>query len=164
MSVHSRSMFYVFVAVDADPRRLALPSAYKLATTRLRSGYWPLNAGTRNFSSLKPGDRIIAYAAGRRPSGRSFAGTATIGSYPVPTSASQRTKMLSSDPLGSQAPYTIMLRQVRVFPQPVAISSLLKELRFILAPESRYWSAPLMGGTLRIDVEDFRRIVAAAHS
>lgn len=157
-------MFYVFVAVDAHPRRLALPSAYALATMRLQSGRWSLNPGTRNFSSLKPGDQIIAYAAGRRPNGRSFAGTATIKSYPVPTPRSQRNEMRTSDPLGSHAPYTITLKQVRVFPRPVAISTLLKELRFILAPDSRYWSAPLMGGTLRIDVEDFRRIVAAAHS
>lgn len=157
----SQPSIFVLVAADADPRLRSEPSAHTLAVRRLEERLWGLNFGTRNLHTMRPGDRILAYASGRRENGRSFVGYATVSKVPQPISNAYERRVLFNIRC-HLCPFIVPLTRVRVFSRPVLIEPLLTALSFIRSPRTRYWSAPLMGGSLRISLSDFCKVLKVA--
>lgn len=153
--------YYVFVATDAHKRMLTKPSAYEIAMHRLSIEKWGINEHTRNKKQLKPGDRIIAYAAGRREYGGNFLGIAELRSETKTTTAKIRSDV--SDPKGEMhilSTFYVQLHNSVVFPNKVLIEELRQELAFIQrVKNAKKWGSALQGGVVRISEKDFELIM-----
>lgn len=160
MNSPRKSQHYIFITSDADKNRMSRPSASTLAKYRLSRGEWGLGTRTRNRNALEIGDRVLIYLSGKREGGGHFIAECKTASdvHPVPNSLAQLVD--APDRLGnSPAAFSVALRAVRYFREPVPIAPLKKKLSFVKQPDSEKWGAFLQGGIIHISPKDFQTIV-----
>ena len=151
----------MFIASDAHRLMLSKPSAYEIAMHRIFIEKWGINERTRNKNQLKPGDRMVAYAAGKRENGGNFIGLAELRSETSNTTAKIRFDI--SDPRGEMhilSAHYVELSNTAIFPNKVAIAGIRGELEFIQRVKNPIkWGAALQGGVVQISETDFETIL-----
>ncbi len=154
-----RPNYFILVAADVDKNRLSEPSAYTVARHRLTIGKWGLRQGTRNRVTIKPGDRIIIYAAGKREYGMHIVGEAKVASSAQPINA-LRSQSVDSPTKNTYviSDYYIQLTDTQLYARPVPLKPIRSTLSFVKHPESIKWANCLQNGCVRIAPKDYRRI------
>ena len=152
---------YILICADADKALERAPSAYELADYRLLRGEWGLNNRTRNLHNIAPGDRVVAYASGKRKHGMTFVGTAVVVTAPSQIVSAEAGRLVSGVPneFGEPPTYSFKITDPCIFPRPVPIRDLMERLPTVTRPDSSRWAFRLIGGTLRISPEDYHTIV-----
>jgi predicted RNA-binding protein with PUA-like domain len=155
--------YFIFLASDTDPCRLAKPSAYQVAKYRLGRGEWGLARLTRHRMDLRIGDTILIYVSGRRDLSQHFLASCNVSSLPTPIPAKLANLVDAPDQQGISPPfYSVALKNVSYLPNPVPIQELRTQLSFIKQPNSKKWGAYLQGGVVRMTPEDYRLICKRA--
>ena len=150
---------FLLVAVDVDKHRFAEPSAFKVATHRLTIAKWGLREKTKNRKAFKPGDKVLAYAAGKREFGGHIVGEAEIASVALPLEHSPAESVDS--PTSNSAvvsEYFVKLKKCKLYEKPVDLRSIKEYLKFVKLPHSLKWGACLQNGCIRLPVDDFKLI------
>ncbi|MCS7116584.1 MAG: EVE domain-containing protein [Nitrososphaerales archaeon] len=144
--------YFIFVVKDHLKGNVIIPASEVLAN-RVKYGFWSLNSKTPNFKSIKRGDKVIFYLAGKE--GRKFVGMCTLASevYPV----SEVEKRVAMGLPSSTMDYVVDLREVEIWNDPVELNEVAPKLSFIkdLNKAKMYFR----GGVRAIKEEDFNRIV-----
>jgi hypothetical protein len=150
--------YYILVAADVDKALLALPSAFDVATYRLKNKFWGFKQTTRNRGSIKPNDKVIIYTAGKRKHGRCFIASAEVASPVRPTNLSARNV---DSPVAQRAiscDLMFDLKNAKKFRNLVSIYDVKDRLKCIKKPKSIKWACVLQNGSLRISKQDYLNI------
>lgn len=156
--------YFILLASDTDPCRLAKPSAYQVAKYRLGRGEWGLARLTRHRMSLSIGDTLLIYVSGRRDLCQHFIASCNVLSLPQPLPSKLASLVDAPDQQGIAPPfYSVGLKNVSYLPNPVSIQELRTQLSFIKQPHSKKWGAYLQGGVVRMTSKDYRLICNRAN-
>lgn len=157
--MREESNYFLLVAAGVDPRRLADPSAYRVALHRMTIGKSRLRDRTRNCLLSKPGDKIITYAAGKCEYGVHVVGEVEVASEATPLNKT-RTHSIDSPSASSYvvSEYYLELKKGRVSAHPACLRDLKHNIAFIKSPQTSKWAACLQNGCVRISAKDFQLI------
>lgn len=148
--------YYIFVAADSDPHRLSMPSAYELASYRLKNKKWGLKATTRSVKSVRPGDYVLIYLSGRREFSQHVIAIAELASEAKPVAYSQRGRIDSpKNESNLFSEFYVEIEKYLIIKNPVDIRKVKDKLEFVKDPKSTKWGSVLQNGTLRISHADF---------
>jgi len=155
----SETAYYIFIGstVILEDKIVASPRAIK---ERLEKGYWALSERTPHREKLKPGDRVIFYAAGRSQS--IFVGSATLASECQNLPLSRRRELESEFDFVLGAPYGVILKDTSLFVGPVPVVTILRQLSFV--GPSRKWGLYFRGGIIKITKKDYELVMSSLHS
>lgn len=156
---------FLLVSADADPRRLAEPSAYEIATHMLHEKKWPLKARTPHRSQFCRGTKLVIYAAGKRENGGCIVAFAEAAGPPKPAFA-------HGIKLGAQerfvkhlaADFVLPLRSYELFSVPLPLRDLRQEMSFVSNPDGPKWGNRLQTGVVALSARDHRIISKARKS
>ncbi|MCG3776154.1 MAG: hypothetical protein JW395_3003 [Nitrospira sp.] len=159
----AETRYYLLVAGDTDKSRLSMPSAYEVATYRLKRREWGLKETTRGRRLIKAGDMILIYASGAREHGKHFVAVAEVETEArlIPRSLVKAVDA-PNDAGVVLSPYSISLKNCRIFPEPVGICPIKHKLACIKDPTSKKWGCVLQNGGLQITKKDFDLVLKLA--
>ena len=151
--------FYLLVAADTDKARVSAPCAYEVALHRLSLGKWGLRDRTPFRRSIKAGDRVLIYLAGKR-----MHGGKVIASARVCCAAQRMSSSLAAtidSPSESRSVLThfyIDLEDANVFPNPMKLSEFQSRLSFVSKPNTTKWGTRLQAGCIQLTGADYEMI------
>ena len=125
--------YWLFTINDTD----------EVFSKRIKKKSWPIFDRTQHRRSIRPGDKVIFYKAGK--DGKKFIGEAKVASEAEKTSS---------------LVYSVKLKNVEVWKKGVEIRNMLQELVFI--GNQSIWGNYLQGGVTRITERDHGTIVSGS--
>lgn len=149
--------YFLLIAADLERSGRSSPSAHMLIRHRFAAGVWGINAGTKYRNRFKPGDRILAYAAGSREFGKHFVGYTTILSRDDRPSKQRVAVATVADEM--QPDSCLLLESSFLFLPPIDIRSVMAHLSFIKPSIGSKWGIYLQGGAVELPRVDFEKIV-----
>lgn len=146
---------FLLITTDGETEGGKRVSARTLIDWRLDRRRWPIYAGTRHKRTMQPDDLVLFYQGGNRLGRQHIVAQARISNIIIPKREEE------FDPpwlLSGVADQALVLDEVRVLIEPVAIRLLMGEISIL--PKIRFWGALLMGGCRKMTVADYDLIIA----
>lgn len=145
--------YFIFVIKDHIEGKKIIPAS-EVLFNRVKYGFWSLSSKNPCFKSIKLGDKVIFYLAGKE--GGKFGGFCTLASEAYPISEVEK-KIAKGRP-SSLMDYVVDLKEIKVWENPVELSEVASKLSFIkdLNKAKMYFR----GGIRAITKEDFNEIVS----
>ncbi|MFX0209453.1 MAG: EVE domain-containing protein [Candidatus Hodarchaeota archaeon] len=108
---------------------------------------WGVPERRRNLiKTVAPGDQLVIYVAPKRIG----------GIFEVVSRFYERRDKIFKEVKGEIFPYRVDLSPIMALSEPKGFMEIREKLSFI--PDTRYWSAPLRRGMVKITEEDFQII------
>ena len=157
--------YLIFIATQPELAIGGYGTAYEVLQHRLMSRIWGLNKHTTCRTLVKPGVRVIFYAAGNGRLSRHFVATADVLESPVAFSRVDLPKYTKVDDWLFDVPaQVVQLGDIRWLEAPVSVYSLMSQMNFLRNRKAGRWGHLFQGGVKRIDRHDYELIVAASRA
>lgn len=159
------SDYFLLVVADADPRRLAEPSAYEIASHMLGEKKWPLKVRTPHRTEFSSGTKLVIYAAGKRQNGGCIVAFAEAAGPPKPALV-QGIKWSANDRFSRHltADFVLPLRFCELLSIPLPLRDLRQKMSFVSNPNSPKWGNRLQTGVISLSARDHEVICKAGKS
>ncbi len=139
--------FYILITSDYNEI-----SAYEIFKNRLREKKFPLYSRTPNLDTIKKNDEILFYIAGKNLNAQSFVGKSTVDQIEIP-----KELIVDADKTKNVVNRFLIFKDIELFKESKKIKVMLNELNFIKV--KKHYGAYLLGGVIKINKEDFQKIL-----
>ena len=147
--------YFLFLVKDHRDQGKVI-KAEEVLENRVKYRFWSFSKRAGNLKSLKRGDQILFYLAGRQ--GRRIVGRGVVASNPYPMSDLERDLALGSP--SKKYDYVVDLMDVELWPVAVDFEKVYEHLSFIRDKGKPYLY--LQGSIKRLSEEDFNLICNTA--
>lgn len=130
-------------------------SAKDIVATLFKHRQWLFSPRTAKISRLKPGDKVIVYAAGK--GNRCFIGSFCLESVPDVEEADGSLELIH---LKKYFPLSCRIKNILIWSKPVAIKDVLDDLSFI--GDKKNYGLYLRQGMRELSEQDYSVIVGKA--
>jgi hypothetical protein len=151
--------YYLLVTVDADRSFVSAPSAHEVALHRLSLSRWGLRERTPYRRSIKVGDRVLIYIAGKRLHGGNVIASARVGCAAQPMRP--RLAVVIDSPTETRGVVTdfyIELEGTKLFTRPVELRKFQSRLSFVTKPNTPKWGTRLQSGCIQLTGADYEML------
>jgi hypothetical protein len=139
--------YYILVTSDYHQT-----TAYEIFINRIKEKKFPLYLNTHNLKIIKKDDEILFYIAGKNFNSQSFVAKSVIDKIEI-----LKEVIIDADKNKNIVNRYLILKDVEIFKEIKKIKSILNDLNFIKV--KRFYGAYLVGGVIKINNEDFKKIV-----
>lgn len=153
--------FYLMITNDAYNADGASVPALDIVRHRLAQEAWPIYKGTKNRSSIRPGDFLLIYIAGRHEGRQCIVASTKVRSVEI---VGNRPRRIDGHDVLTDPPYKVLrLQDTTWFPEPIPIRPFIGRLSFLPHAGAR-WSATIVGGCRSMSCDDFKAIMERARA
>lgn len=139
--------YYILVTSDYHQT-----TAYEIFINRIKEKKFPLYLNTHNLKIIKKDDEILFYIAGKNFNSQSFVAKSVIDKIEI-----LKEVIIDADKNKNIVNRYLILKDVEIFKEIKKIKSILDDLNFIKV--KRFYGAYLVGGVIKINNEDFNKII-----
>lgn len=152
----SERRFFLLAASDGFNEAGRVP-AFRVASTWLELGSWPIYPKTKSQGLMAKGDRILFYLAGKRRHSQHFIAEAEVGEIVKPNNAHLQ---LSDEYFMGPPVFILSLVDIKMFDPMRSIRPFIGRTELLKYTGPR-WAAGLMGGSRVMSLSDYIAIAGS---